>query len=401
MKKSIVITGLGIVSSLGCDIENFWQNLLNGQSGISPISSFDTKDFGYNYAGEIKCFSPGLYFKNNLAARYGRGTQFAIAAAKMAIGKTKLPPQERIAICVGITGGEGQVIHDFSLLPPTNSKKLKIGPLYPPWKISENIGKELHLNSITYVFLMACSAGNHAIIRAVELLRSGQANYALAGGTEAMSSEAYAGFIKLRAMAQNKVQPFDCNRQGILIGEGSAMLLLEEKEQALRRGAKIYGEIIGYGINCEAYHITSPHPAGKGMSKAIEAALKMAKVSKDKIDYINAHGTGTIANDRTETIAIKNVFGNKAKEIPISSIKSMLGHTLGAASAIEAATCCLALRDNMIPPTINYETADPFCDLDYVPNKSRAKNLNIVLSNAFAFGGNNTALLIKKYNYEK
>lgn len=398
---SIAITGLGIVSSLGNETERFWQNLIAGKSGISPITNYDTKDFGFAYGGEIKNFNPKLFISKKTLPCYGPAAQFAVATAKMAKAKLIISAEELTAVCVGITGGEGKILYEKFNKKNTLTQKKKLYNIYPAWNIATAINKELQLNGPVFIFPMACSAGNYAIIRALELIKSGTVKYALAGGSDSLSFSAYAGFTKLRSMASKKTQPFDKNREGILVGEGSAMLLLEEMGNAKKRGAKIYGEIIGYGVNCEGYHLTAPHPQGLGMSQAMKDAIKMARIKHQDIDYINAHGTGTITNDRTETIAIKNTFKDLAYQIPVSSIKSMIGHCMGAASAIEAVVSCLALRDNIIPPTINYETPDPECDLDYVPNEARKKNLKIVMSNALAFGGINTSLIIKKVPQDK
>ncbi len=397
----IVITGLGIVSALGNEPDIFWKNIVTGKSGISPITKYDTKDFSFTHGGEINSFQPELFIKKSSLKNYGPAAQFAIVAAKMACQNNISLNNKQTAVCIGVTGGEGNVLYEkFNKTLAPKRKKL-LYQIYPAWKIAAGINKELNLNGPTFTFPMACSAGNYAIIRAAELIKNGIVQYALAGGSDSFSYTAYAGFIKLRSMAKEKVQPFDKNRSGILIGEGSGILLLETLETALQRKAKIYGEIIGYGLNCDSYHLTAPHPEGLGLSQAMKDALKMAKIQPKDIDYISAHGTGTLTNDQIETKAIKNVFKTTACKTPISSIKSMLGHCMGAASAIEAVACCLALRDNLMPPTINYETTDPLCDLDYIPNKARKKELNIVMSNALAFGGINTSIIIKKFSENK
>jgi 3-oxoacyl-[acyl-carrier-protein] synthase II len=399
--KRIVITGLSVISALGNDLEVFWKNILSGESGISPITKYNTKDFGSLYGGEITSFQPEAFIKRTKLRNYGPAAQFAIAAAKMACQNNISLSAKQTAVCIGVTGGEGKVLYDkFNKILGLKQKE-NLYKIYPAWNIASAVNKELNLNGPTFTFPMACSAGNYALIRALELIKTGTVDFALAGGSDSFSYTAYAGFIKLRSMAKEKVQPFDKNRTGILIGEGSGILLLEDLESAIQRKAKIYGEIIGYGLNCDGYHLTAPHPQGLGLSQAMKDALKMANLKPENIDYISAHGTGTLTNDQVETKAIKNIFKVAAYKTPVSSIKSMLGHCMGAASAIEAVVCCLALRDNMMPPTINYETADPLCDLDYIPNKARKKDLSIVMSNALAFGGINTSIIIKKSTRKK
>jgi 3-oxoacyl-[acyl-carrier-protein] synthase II len=268
---------------------------------------------------------------------------------------------------------------------------------YPAFQMNANIARELKLNGDNLIIPNACAAGNFAIGYAYDLIQSGRLDYALTGGVDPFSRLAFTGFNRLLAVAPEKVRPFDKCRKGIMVGEGAGIVFIESLESALARNANIYAEIIGYGVSCDAYHITTPHPQAKGVLIAMERALENAGITVDDVDYVSPHGTGTKANDKAETYALKTFFGDRYKQVPASSIKSMLGHTMGAASAIEAATCALILKNGIIPPTINYEEPDPECDLDCVPNEARKKEMSIVLNNAYAFGGNNSSLVLKRF----
>jgi 3-oxoacyl-[acyl-carrier-protein] synthase II len=377
--------------------------MIQGKSGIRTITSFDTSQFANHKGGEIKDFDPSGYVRKESIGRVGRASQFAIAATKMGLAEAKIAPsetdQDRIGVSMGATVGEGQVMRTINtewVSRGRNNVPKDLFFQYPSWSITANVAVEFGFNGPNLMVPTACAAGNYAIGRACDLIKAGRADIMVAGGSDALSFVAFAGFNKLLSMAPEMVQPFDKNRKGMMIGEGAAVLILESYPHALKRGANIIAEIIGYGFGCDAYHMVTPHPDGKGAITAIHSALKMAGISYEHVDYINAHGTGTTANDLAETIAIKRAFKEKAHKIPVSSIKSMIAHTMGAASAIEAAACCLAVQHDLIPPTINYHEPDPECDLDYVPNAARAAKVNIAMSNAFAFGGNTASLLLRK-----
>lgn len=400
--ERVVITGIGIISPIGNAIERFWPALLSGQNGIRPIKSFDTSQFRTHFGGEVQGLEPEAFFecKNPTLAR---GSLFAVAAAKMAIEDAKLDLKqvdlERVAVSCGTTMGETQVLEKINrsqMLPSGSSLGPELPFQYSHDAIPANVARELGLGGPITMITTACAAGNYAIGHARDLLRERAADVALVGGADPLSQIAFTGFNAMIAVAPQLCQPFDRNRKGMVVSEGSAMLVLERLPAAIKRGARIYAEVIACGISNDAHHMTSPHPQAAGAIRAMNHAIQEAQVPPEAIDYISAHGTGTPANDRIETLAIKTVFGSHAYHVPVSSIKSMIGHTMGAASAIEAAVCAKAIAEGMIPPTINYRCGDPQCDLDYVPNEARAKRVNVALSNAFAFGGNCSALILKR-----
>lgn len=401
MKKRVVVTGLGVVSSIGIGWKDFWKNLLAGKSGIAPIETFKPKGFDRLFAGEIKNFHPEKFLHKHKVEIMGRASQFAVVASRLAISDAKVllkSIRERSGgICLGTTMGEPQIIELM------NSTYLDRGVCgiekraairSPAHNIISCLGRELKLQNIAYLFATACSAGNYSIGYAFDLIRTGKVEIMLAGGVDAMTRLNLTGFSRLLAVAPERCQPFDKNRKGMLVGEGCGMLVLESLDSALRRKAPIYAEVLGYGLSCDAKNMT--HPSIDGVALAMQTALRSSGVSPEQVDYISAHGTGTKENDRNECAAIKKIFGDRAKEIPISSIKSMLGHTMGAASALEAIACCLSISMQRVPPTINYETSDAECDIDCVPNTSRAVKLNCVINNSSAFGGNNACLVISK-----
>lgn len=398
IKKRIVITGLGVVSSIGIGKDAFWDSLIQGKSGISKVESFDTSEHFTHMGGEIKNFKPEQFLSKNKIKLTARASHLAIAAAKLALEDSKLDKFNRAgtAVCMGTTGGESQEIEEMdSVWVKKNSDEVDRWSIiqYPVNNISSNVAIELKVQGPNRMFTTACAAGNYAIGYGYDLIQLGKADVVFAGGSDAFSYLAFTGFNQLGAVAPQKCQPFDKNRAGMMVGEGAGVLILETLDSALERKAPIYAEILGYGLSCDAFHMTNPQV--DGVADCMLNALERTNLIPADIDYISAHGTGTRNNDKTECAAIKKVFGER--RIPISSIKSMLGHTMGAASAIEALTCCLAIKEGIIPPTVNYETPDPDCDIDCVPNKARKVKLNIVLNNGFAFGGNNTSLVIKKY----
>jgi len=403
MSERIVITGIGVVTSIGIGRERFWDNLLAGRSGISRVESFDTTGYGVSRGAEIKEFEPGPYIFTLSPSRIGRASQFAIAAARLALadGLVDLDriPRERVGVVIGTTSGEPRVIEQFDdhyLADDLQNVNSDFIWSYPCHVIAEHIACEFDLAGINLTIPAACAAGNYAISHAFDALRSGRADLMIAGGSDCFSRITYAGFARLGAIASEVCRPFDRNREGMIPGEGAGILVLERLDQAMARGAPVYAEIAGYGLSCDAHHMTAAHPAGDGPARAMERALDASKTRIDQVDYISAHGTGTPTNDRIETLAVKRVFKDLAYSTTMSSIKSMLGHTMGAASAIETAVCGLAVACDVIPPTINLEDPDPECDLDYVPNSAREHRVDVAMNNAYAFGGNNASLVLKK-----
>jgi len=397
----VVVTGLGVVSSIGIGKENFWESIINGKSGISKVSSFDTSEYRCHYAGEIKNFSSEDYIPKRKIPFLGRTSQLSIAATSLALQDAKVTSKKingnRTGIFIGTTMGEKPLEESIDSWVMSGTKNISRKKILQSSanNIPANIGLYFKLGGPNYLIPTACAAGNYAIGYGFDFIKRGDLDYAIVGGADSFSRLAFTGFQRIYAMAHEQCRPFDKNRKGMLVGEGAAMLFLESMDSALRRNANIYAEVPGYGISCDAYHMTASK--SEGIEKAMLKALKYARTLKEEVDYINAHGTGTQGNDKTECSAIKNVFKERYKSIPISSIKSMLGHPMGAASAIEALTCCLSVKENIIPPTINFETPDPACDIDCVPNRARVKKVNIALNNGFAFGGNNSCLVIKKF----
>lgn len=397
MNNKVVVTGIGIVSSIGIGKDLFWENLTKGKSGISEIDLFDTSKFNRHFGGQIKDFQPSQFIPKGMVKFIGRASCFAIAATKLALQDAKISQSEykskKTGILLGTTMAEASVL-DFScemLLKEKWSEitsKLLLNAFSP--SIPRNIGYFLGIKGSPNLLIpTACAAGNYAIGYAFDLLKNGEIDLAIAGGAEALSRVAFQGFQRLYAMALKECTPFDKDRKGMLLGEGAAILILEQQEAALKRKTHIYAQVLGYGLSCDAYHMTAPNR--KGIKKAMQKALDNSNLSIDNVDYISAHGTGTLQNDKEEAGAIKELFGER--RVAVSSIKSMLGHCMGAASAIEAASCCLALQDGILPPTINFKTQDPECDIDCVPNQPRKVNINTALNNAFAFGGNNCCVV--------
>ncbi|MCB2285918.1 beta-ketoacyl-ACP synthase II [Clostridium algidicarnis] len=409
--KRVVITGMGAITPVGNNVKDFWTSIKRGQCGIDVIRSFDTSDFKVKLAGEVKNFKPEDYIDAKQVKRMDRFCQLAMVASKEAVENSKLNlekiDKERLGVIVGCGIGGMSTIE-------TQEEKLlskgpgRVSPMLIPMIISNmaagNIAIEYGAKALCNTVVTACASGTNAIGEAFHSINLGMADIIIAGGTEAaITPLSVAGFISLTALtkAQDKNKasiPFDKNRDGFVMGEGAGMVVLESLESAEKRGAKIYAEVVGYGTTCDAYHITSPAPNGEGAARAIKMALKEGNIKAEKVSYINAHGTSTPYNDKFETAAIKSVFGEKAYEIPVSSTKSMTGHLLGAAGAIEAIICVKAIEDSFVPATIGYTTPDEECDLDYVPNKGREKELEYVLSNSLGFGGHNAVLLFKKWS---
>lgn len=409
--KRVAITGVGAITPLGNNPQDYWQGLLQGRSGIVPISLFDASKHKCRIAGEVKGFDPQDYIDSKEAKRMDRFAQFAVAASLQAIQDAKFEINALNAAQVGTIIGTG--IGGIKVLEDQQTVYLNRGPdRCSPFMVPMMIANmaagltAIHTgakgpNSCP---VTACAAGSNAIGDAFRLIQQGYAQAMICGGTEAaVTPLAVAGFAAARALSTRNDEPtlasrpFDRDRDGFVMGEGAGILLLEELGHALSRGARIYAEIIGYGLTCDAYHMTSPVPGGEGATRAIELALKDARLNPEQVSYINAHGTSTGANDPTETAAIKKALGDAAYQIAISSTKSMTGHLLGGSGGIEAVATVMAIDNDKVPPTINLDNPDPECDLDYVPNHSRALNVDVALSNSFGFGGHNVTLAFKKY----
>ncbi len=405
----VVVTGIGGVTPLGTGVEKFWPNMLAGENGAARVTLLDPTDYSTQIAAEVKDFSAADWMDGKEARRIDRFIAFAIAAATMALTDSGLQVTDDNRDEIGVLVGSG--IGGLTFMGEQHKRQMEMGPgrvspFWVPYMIpdmaSGMISIAHNLRGPNTCVVTACSTGANAIGDAYHIIKRGDAVAMVAGGSEAPICDiGLAAFCAARAMTTRNddplhaSRPFDKERDGFLLAEGSAVLILEDYDFAKARGAKIYGEIVGYGMSGDAYHITQPHPEGSGAIRSMKMALRNSGVSIDQIGYINAHGTSTYYNDKLETMAIKEVFGEKAATTPVSSIKSMIGHSLGAAGAIEAVVCLLAMRDSKLPPTINYETPDPECDLDYVPNVARDAKVNYCLSNSFGFGGHNVSLIIK------
>lgn len=408
LQRRVVITGLGAVTPLGLSVEEFWANVIAGKSGVGLITRFDTTDFNVKIAAEVKGFDPENYLDKKEARRTDRFVQFALAAAKMAVDDASLTIDESNCEDVGVyigsgVGGISTVEEQARTLFEKGPSR--VSPFMVPMMISDMAAGQVSImlgakgpNEAT---VTACASSAHAIGNAFNAIRYGRAEVMITGGSEAaITPLSIAGFQSARALStrndepEKASRPFDLNRDGFVMGEGAGILILEELEHAKRRGAKIYAELVGFGSTGDAYHITSPAPEGEGAKRAIIRALKDAGLQPDEVQYVNAHGTSTCYNDLYETKAIKAVFGDR---IAVSSTKSMTGHLLGAAGAIEAIITALTLEHQIIPPTINYETPDPECDLDYVPNRARESKIDAAITNSFGFGGHNAVLVLRRY----
>lgn len=406
----VVVTGIGAVTPLGNSVDAFWPHLLAGESGIDRITLIDPTPYPTQIAGEVKGFEPGDWMEKKEARRVDRVIAFGIAAATMALRDAALPLDEELKDATGVMIGSG-VGGLWTMQEQTHNLYErgvgKMSPFFVPYMIANmasgmvSIMNDLRGPNVAPV--TACSTGANAIGDAYHVIKRGDAVAMVAGGSEAAINDiGIAGFCAARAMStrndepQRASRPFDKDRDGFVMGEGAGVLVLEDRDHAIARGAKIYGEIIGYGMSSDAYHVTNPHPEGRGASSAMRHALRTAGLNPEDIGYINAHGTSTGAGDPHEVQAIKRVFGDAAYQVPVSSTKSMIGHTLGAAGAIEAIICLLSMRDGILPPTINLENQDPECDLDCVPNVARKKEYDVALSNSFGFGGHNVSLIMRR-----
>ena len=400
----VVVTGLGAITPVGIGYRNFWASILEERCGFSEVESFNTERYKLRVGCEVKGFDASEHVKHQDVAEMGRTSQMAIGAAREALEDAGLTEEsayaaERCGVCVGTTSGEPLVIEaldDCLVEDRLAESDPNFAYIYPCHVISAHVAREFSFNGFNQVIPTACAAGNYALAQAMDVLQAGRADMMLAGGADAFSRITYTGFYRLGAISPDVCRPFDRNRQGMVPGEGAAMLVLETLESAQQRGAHIYAEIVGYGLSCDAHHMTGPHPDGDGAARAMRMALKSSGINREDVDYICAHGTGTKASDLAETRAVKQVFNGFSGKIPVSSIKSMLGHTMGAASAIEAVACALALEHGRIPPTANWQTQDPDCDLDYVTTGARDQPVDVVMNNANAFGGNNASVILKK-----
>ncbi|MBF6614468.1 MAG: beta-ketoacyl-ACP synthase II [Chloroflexi bacterium] len=407
--RRVVVTGLGAVTPVGNSAEATWRNLVAGMSGVGPITLFDPADYAIQIAGEVKDFSPGEAIDPKEARHMDRSVQFAVVATKEALHDANFEITQEEADNVGIifgtgAGGVGTLVTQQKILEERGPRRVSpfFLPNFLPDSASGQVAIAVGAKGPNMAVVSACATGGHAVGEAMETIHRGDADVMIAGGTEAVIVPVIvAGFINMRALGEDPdptkaSKPFDARRNGFVLSEGSAVLLLEELEHARRRGAHIYAEVIGYGSTNDAYHMAAQLEDGAGAVRTMQRALKRAGIAPDEVDYINAHGTGTPLNDRVETIAIKNVFGDAARQVAISSTKSMTGHMMGAAGALEAMVCALAIRDNCIPPTINLEAPDPDCDLDYTPLKARATQVDVALSNSIGLGGHNSCVILRR-----
>lgn len=412
MERRVVITGLGVVSPVGNGKEEFWNNLLAGKPGVGPITQFDATDFPVRIAGEVKDFDPVALAGDRKTVRHmDRYTQFAVAAAKMAVADAKLDMTKEDPDMAGTligTGIGGIHVMEETILQIEKRGPGKVNPFAIPMMIanmaSGQVSITLGLRGPVLTDVTACASGTNSIGLAARLIKYGDADIMIAGGAEAAVSKApMAGFAAMKALSSRDCPPeeascpFDAGRDGFVLGEGSGVLVLEELEHAKKRGAHIYAELAGYGSNGDAYHITAPRPRGELAYLCMEKALKDAHTKPEEVDYINAHGTSTHLNDLNETSAIKALLGKHAYEIPVNSTKSMTGHLLGAAGAIEAVVCALSIENNKVHPTINLKERDPECDLDYVTEGARDVKINVAMSNSFGFGGHNAVIVMRRY----
>ncbi|MGE5582393.1 MAG: beta-ketoacyl-ACP synthase II [Bacillota bacterium] len=412
MERRVVITGIGLVTPIGLTTTENWESLMAGRSGVAPITRFNTEKFSTKIAGEVKNFDPLQYIEKKELKKMDHFIQFAIAASEQALADSglKITPEnaESVGVVVGSGMGGIETITHYQKVCDEQGPD-RVSPFFvpalalnlAPGQISIRFGAK----GPNYSAVSACSTGTHAVGEAFHIIKRGEAEAMITGGTEAtIVPVAIAGFANMKALSsrndepEKASRPFDAERDGFVMGEGAGVLILEELEHAKNRGAKIYAEVIGFGMNSDAYHITSPEPDGSGAARCMELALKSAGISREDVDYINAHGTSTPVNDAMESKAIKLAFGGHAKKLLVSSTKSMTGHLLGAAGAVEAAYTALALNKQIAPPTINLEHPDPECDLDYVANKARKADIRVGISNSFGFGATNACVVLKRYN---
>jgi 3-oxoacyl-[acyl-carrier-protein] synthase II len=409
--KRVVVTGIGAVTPVGNTAEEFWAALLAGKSGIGPITRFDTSGYPTRIAGEVRGFEPLKYIDKKDDRKFDPFLKYAIACAVMAVEdaglKVDTVDRERFGVLVGSgIGGIGTLLEQYDILKERGMDR--VSPFFVPMIIinmaSGVISMRFGAKGPNSSVVTACATGNHAIGDAMKIIQRGDADVMIAGGAEAIILPlTIAGFCQMKAMSTRNDEPtkasrpFDADRDGFVCGEGGGLLVIESLEHAVGRDARIYAEVVGYGMTGDAHHMTAPDPEGDGAARAMGAALRDAGLGGSAVGYINAHGTSTPYNDKFETLAIKRVFGEHARKLAVSSTKSMTGHLLGAAGGVEAIATVLAIHHGILPPTMNYEKPDPDCDLDYVPNQARKQDVEVALSNAFGFGGTNATLVFKKY----
>jgi len=407
----VVVTGMSVISPVGTGLEDFWSSLVSGKSGAGPVTRFDTEGYTTRIAAEVKGFVPENYIDKKDSRRMDRFTQFAMAAAKMAIEDAAINfdtvNRDRVGVILGSgIGGLETLEEQHKVL--MNRGPGRVSPFFIPMMIANmgaaQVAISFGLRGCNLITTSACASSNNAIGDSFRLLQRDEADVMICGGTEApITPMAMAGFCSMKAMStsnedpQRASRPFDSGRNGFVIGEGAGLLVLETLDHARGRGAKIYGEVLGYGNSCDAYHITAPHPEGRGGAQSMQYALWDAGIKPEEVDYINAHGTSTPLGDKLETMAIKQVFGEHAYEMAVGSTKSMTGHLLGAAGGLEAVACLMTMLKGFIPPTVNLDNPDPECDLDYVPNHAREARVDVALSNSFGFGGHNVTLIFKRF----
>jgi 3-oxoacyl-[acyl-carrier-protein] synthase II len=408
----VVVTGLGVITPVGNDISTFWNSMQEGKNGVGPLTSFDPAKFDSRIAAEVKGFDPvnyGMSFKD--IKRMDKFAQYAVASAHQAIANSGINLEKEDRTRIGVLVGSG--IGSLHTIEAEHKNMLDKGPsrmspfLIPMLIVNAaagQVGIFFGLKGPNSCVATACASGSHAIGDAFRVIERGDADVMVTGGTESsVTPTGVGGFCALKALStrndhpEKASRPFDRERNGFVMAEGCGLVVLESLEHAKKRGAKILAEIVGYGMTCDAYHITAPDPEGDGASRAMQIALKDGNLNPEDVQYINAHGTSTKLNDKIETLSIKKTFGAHAKKLMVSSTKSMTGHLLGAAGGVEFVVCCLSLMHGVIPPTINYEFPDPECDLDYVPNKARKVNVSVCMSNSLGFGGHNASLIVKKF----
>jgi 3-oxoacyl-[acyl-carrier-protein] synthase II len=411
MARRVVVTGIGLITALGNDLESSWKGILSGKHGFGPITRFDTTNFSTKFGAEVKDFDPLLYIDRKEVRRMDLFLQFGIGASSMAVEHANLDLEKLDTERFGVILGSG--IGGISTIEVQHTRFReqgpgRISPFFVPMMISDIasgvVSIRFNAKGPNYCTVSACASGSHAIGDAFRWIKYGDADVMIAGGTEAAITEmSVGGFCSMKALSARNDEPdkasrpFDLKRDGFVLGEGAGVVILEELDHALKRDARIYAEVVGYGMTADAYHITAPDPNGDGAARAMALAMKEGKLTSVNVDYINAHGTSTEYNDKFETKAIKEVFGEDAKRLAVSSTKSMIGHLLGAAGGVEFVFTVLAIDEGILPPTINYEYPDPDCDLDYVPNESKKMEIRSALTNSFGFGGHNACISVKKF----
>ena len=399
--RRVFVTGVGVISSLGFGREAFWESLTSGRSAASPIEAFDASGLDRNIACEVKDFRPRDFLTAAESRRAGRCSQMALAAARMAVEDANIGDVDlggpRTAVILGTTMGEANVLGQLESTWIHKGEHEVVPPMlarYGTTLLPIHIARAFGARGMVQTMPAACAAGNYAIGYAADQIRAGRADVAISGAAEVIEKLQFAGFARLGAIAPDRCRPFDQERRGLLVGEGAGILILESEESVVRRGARVLAEVGGYGLACDAHHITRPHPEGEGSAKAMLQAIETSGLTPDRVGYINAHGTGTAANDKIETKVIQQIFGDTQPFV--TSVKSMLGHCMGAASAIEAVSCVLTLQDGIVPPTINYENPDPECQVNLVANEARQVNPDFVLNNSLAFGGYDAVVAFAK-----